>query len=330
MSVNIQNKKIAIIGAGISGLILANRLSKVADVSVFEKSRGIGGRMTTRRAGDHHFDHGAQFFTAKSDVFKEFCEEVEQQGIIESWNPNYALIKGEEVILKGKLSDEKKHFVAKPQMNSLCKYLARNLNVKLNQKIESVQLHDKKWLLKCGDEEFGDFDYLILAIPSHQAVDLVPESFKYFDLISKVKMLGCFSLMIGLKEKPELEFEAASLRESIISWVSLNSSKPERPNEVALLVNSSNQWAETVIEDDLEQVKDQMMCQLAKIINIEPGNITYNSIHRWKYANADFREGEQSLFDEKLGLGICGDWLISGKVESAFLSGLDLSKKLLG
>lgn len=328
MSVNIKNKKIAIIGAGISGLILAQKLSKLADVRVFDKSRGIGGRMATRRAEGYHFDHGAQFFTAKSDGFKAFCTDMEQKGMIESWNPEYAEIMGEKICLKGQLSTTEKHFVAKPQMNSLCKYLAQDLQVNLNQRVEKLHRDNDKWVLKCGDEEFDGFDYVMLTIPSHQAVDLLPENFHYFDLVSHVKMSGCFSLMLGLKEKPNMAFEAAFVSDSILSWIAFNHSKPERPNEHALLVNANNQWAETVMEDDLDHVKKQMMQQLSNIITLDISNINYETIHRWRYANADSREGEKSLFDPALGLGICGDWLISGRVESAFLSAIDLSNKL--
>lgn len=77
MSSKIQNKKIAIIGAGVSGLIVAN------EVTIFDKSRGIGGRMATRRVDNYHFDHGAQFFTAKSEEFKELCQKAKNDGIIE-------------------------------------------------------------------------------------------------------------------------------------------------------------------------------------------------------------------------------------------------------
>ena len=58
-------KKIAIIGAGISGLTLAHQLKAHADIVVFEKARGVGGRMSTRYGDQFEFDHAAQFFTAR-------------------------------------------------------------------------------------------------------------------------------------------------------------------------------------------------------------------------------------------------------------------------
>ena len=44
--------RIAIVGAGLSGLVVARRLGDIADVTVFEKARAPGGRIATRYAGD--------------------------------------------------------------------------------------------------------------------------------------------------------------------------------------------------------------------------------------------------------------------------------------
>lgn len=67
----IKKQNIAIIGAGIAGLSLANMLNDVVNIEVFEKSRGYGGRVATRHNEDFMFDHGAQFFTAKNEKFKK-------------------------------------------------------------------------------------------------------------------------------------------------------------------------------------------------------------------------------------------------------------------
>jgi predicted NAD/FAD-dependent oxidoreductase len=69
-----ERRKIAVVGAGIAGLALARSLHDIADVTVFEKSRGVGGRMATRRAGAVGFDHGAQYFTVRDDAFRRMLE----------------------------------------------------------------------------------------------------------------------------------------------------------------------------------------------------------------------------------------------------------------
>ena len=52
---------IAVVGAGIAGLACATTLQQAGvQVSVFDKSRGAGGRMSTRRTDSWQCDHGAQ------------------------------------------------------------------------------------------------------------------------------------------------------------------------------------------------------------------------------------------------------------------------------
>jgi predicted NAD/FAD-dependent oxidoreductase len=125
-----------------------------------------------------------------------------------------------------------------------------------------------------------------------------------------------------------MDFDAAWVKKSILSWISANSSKPGRPEGFSLLINSSNGWADENIEEDLDLVKEKMIDALQKIINFRPNQIEYQNVHRWRYANASLREGQKSLFDANMNLGICGDWLISGRVENAFLSAVDLCKNI--
>ena len=80
---------IAIIGAGLAGLTAANILKNNANITLFEKSRGVGGRIATRRSEPYFFDHGAQFFKARSAEFKDFINPMIKQGIIQTWNARF-------------------------------------------------------------------------------------------------------------------------------------------------------------------------------------------------------------------------------------------------
>jgi len=78
--------RIAIIGAGVSGLCAARKLKDAGlSVSLFDKSRGAGGRLSTRYAGEHEFDHGAQYFTIKDPKFKEIVDAAHQAGAVGRW-----------------------------------------------------------------------------------------------------------------------------------------------------------------------------------------------------------------------------------------------------
>lgn len=326
--------KIAIIGAGISGLIAAKELSKIAQVTIFDKSRGIGGRMATRRFNqdnyNFHFDHGAQFFTAKTAEFKEFCSKAKEDGIIDVWQARFAEITNYQITRTWLFDDHHPHYVAKPQMNNLCKYLAQDLEIILNTQITQINFKEQRWHLKDNNNQiFTDFDYLILAIPSHQALNLIPSDFVDYNRIKNSKMLGCFALMLGFQEKLNLEFDAALVKDSKISWISHNSSKPDRPNDFTLLINTSNSWSENHMEDDIEFIQEQLISELQKIINFQQDNLIYQNTHRWRYANIGVQDGPKFLFDANYNLGLCGDWLLAGRVECAFLSGLQLSRDVI-
>ena len=66
--------KVAIMGSGISALAAAHFLRDWVEVVLFEKSRGVGGRMSMRRVDLYIFDHGAQYCPArKSRLNTLFC-----------------------------------------------------------------------------------------------------------------------------------------------------------------------------------------------------------------------------------------------------------------
>jgi protoporphyrinogen/coproporphyrinogen III oxidase len=72
-----KKKKIAVIGAGISGLTCAYELQKAGhDVEVFEKDSLVGGRMSTRTKEDLPFDIGADHLGGVYRSIESYCKEL--------------------------------------------------------------------------------------------------------------------------------------------------------------------------------------------------------------------------------------------------------------
>ena len=322
-------KNIAIIGAGLSGLSLAHLLKNEANITIFEKSRGAGGRISTRYAGEFQFDHGAQYFTVKSEAFREFLGQLFEDKVVESWETKFANMNLAETMQISEWSDDYPHYIGVPKMNGIGKALARDINVKYQIRVDKLECEHGKWnLIDVEQREYGNFDWVISAIPAEQTSQLMPEMFLHKSKISLVKMHPCFALMIGLRQEIELPWQAAIVKNSAISWIAVNSKKQGRPDGFSLLVHSTNSWAEAHVNDALGPVKSYLLGELEKIINHDFSDAVHIDVHRWLYANSDKQEQPLVLIDDNNQLAACGDWCVHGRVEGAFLSAYNIAEQL--
>jgi len=327
------NKKqdIAIIGAGISGLSLANMLKDIANVKIFEKSKGFGGRIATHYSEDFEFDHGAQFFTIKTDKFKKFMQPLINKGIVDVWNAKFVEIDGNNITYKKEWNLNYPHYVGVPKMNEICKYLANNLQVALELEVKKIEKSDKdKWrLFNSNSISLGDFDWVISSAPVFQTQILLPKEFIYHNYLKSIKMLGCYALMLGFENRLNIEWDAALVKNSNISWISNNSSKPGRNRLNSIVALASNKWADKNMEAEIEGIKREMLKALLPIIRYKDDELIKCKIHRWRYANIGKNTKYKYLLDTSHKLAAIGDWCIQGLIESAFLSANALYSKFI-
>src|SRR5678809_1601466 len=117
--------RIAVIGAGMAGLTCANELARAdAKVTVFERSRGLGGRLATRRQGNLAFDHGAQFITARSRPFLRYAEVAARAGALAAWQPR---VMEDDRTWEAPIGD---WWVGTPGMSALVRPLTRNVEIR--------------------------------------------------------------------------------------------------------------------------------------------------------------------------------------------------------
>ena len=320
--------KIAIIGAGLAGLTIASKLNNYTDISIFDKSRGAGGRICTRYAEPYVFDHGAQFFIARSNKFKKFLEPMIEAGVIQSWNAKFVEIKKDKIISKRQWNNNNPHYVGSPTMSSIGKYLSQDLNIQLNSEVSINRSKDQWQIVDKEGNDQGVFDWVISTAPVSQSVILLPVDFKFHESLLSRKMMGCFSLMIGFDDSIDLAWEAALVAGADISWISVNSSKPGRNGNFTLLVHSTNLWAEENINEEKDAVIEYLMNETSKIIGKKVYDANHIDLHRWKYANIKKQDVGPPFIDKKNKIAACGDWCIKGRIESAFLSGFDLANEM--
>jgi hypothetical protein len=142
-------------------------------------------------------------------------------------------------------------------------------------------------------------------------------------------MLPCFALMLELKQSPELEFDAALVRESNISWMSNNQSKPDRTYP-SMVIHAANQWAAQQVAEDksLDEVKQTMLATVIQLTGIKPDLISHSDIKYWAYANVDKQHTNGYFVDTDNAIAACGDWCIQGRIEAAFTSANKLAQHL--
>ncbi len=322
-------KNIAVIGAGLSGISLTLMLQNNFNVKVFGKSRGIGGRMSTRRAPPFTFDHGAQYFKVTNLDFKTFLKPLITNNIIQPWVCRYSEFNGKNMLIKKLWNYESNNYVGVPNMNSIVKYLARDCDVKLKTKVQKIKKNKKKWQIYDEDENFlGEYDWVIFTAPVEQTCLLISKNLSFFSILKSIKMNSCFSIMIGMEKPLMLDFDVAQIKNADIAWLAVNSSKPGRRNDFSLVINSSYDWAINHINTPNIEVLKHLLNVASDIFNKNLSNAKYKFLHKWRYVESIKFPKENYFIDANEKVAACGDWCVNSRVEGAFISSKNLADKL--
>ncbi len=325
---------IAIVGAGLSGLTIANRIGDYANVTVFEKARGVGGRMSIRYAEPFYFDHGTQFFTARDNSFKQFLAPHIASGLVQEWQGKVVTLE------KGKKMTDRMwfepHYVATPGMNNLCKKLTENIKINLNCEIAPLYNRSSNgWELFDNNENaLGYYHWVISTAPPMQTSRLFNKFLPQNSHLQQCKFLACYSLMFGFHKKWTHSWVAAKILNSPLEWIAVNSTKPERnPDLTTLVVHSNNLWTEAHIDDDIEKTEFFLRSELEQIVPFDTRNPAYYSSHRWRYAILDklndYKTKNDPFCDNDLQLASAGDWCSRSRIEDVWLKSYELADKVL-
>lgn len=327
-------KNIAIIGAGLSGLMLAERLSQRAVAcTVFEKSRGSGGRMTTRRKPWGHIDLGAQYFTARSPAFKAQVDSWEKAGFVRPWNftpykvtKNGLLMSPDDVIPSPKtgISASTARYVATPDMSSLAHSLACTKRVFLQTPIQKVIWHNPGWSLLSEDgQHYEDFDALVLALPAEQGKTLLAEFSVIHEAIPELVHSPCWALALATKGTVDPAIQGI-FGDDMISWVSRQSAKPERKimgsYDDLWVLHFSPAWSSDHGRDQADCIPAIGKAWLQSILAGELA-VVHSDTHYWRYANIQENISTSAFYlDRDKNLAVIGAWCCGGKIEGAFES----------
>jgi len=306
--------KIAIIGAGMAGLSAANRLREAgADCTVFEKSRGLGGRMATRRVGSLQFDHGAQYFTARGVRLQSRLARWQAEGCVAEWLP-------------GK-------WVGTPGMTAPARSLAKELRVIRECRVTGLAGGPGHWRLVSDTAPASvvaqeSFDAVIMAIPAPQIDPLAASARIRFADLERVRYAPCLTLMLAFDQPTELHEPSFSPIHGPVAWIARNDSKPGRDHAPeTIVVHATPAWSEAHLNDSAETAADALLTSVRpQIGDAEP---VFRMVHRWLYARVEQAAGIPFLWDPARQVGACGDWAGGPRVECAFDSGEALAAAII-
>jgi renalase len=345
---------IAIVGAGMAGIACARTLVQAGhQVMVFEKSKGLGGRMSTRSTPFGSFDHGAQYFTVRDARFAKALENASR--MVKPWSANSVRVLDDtgRVVSAG-LPAREPHFVATPGMNELVRYWAQPLvqsgSVTLQNQVSLIErdaLHPGLWQLRTlgvQDERhvYAGFDAVLLAVPHVQTRDLLSNMklseqqgravvANFLKKTDGVQVAPCWTAMLAFPQalQPTMshlgpQWNAARSTHHRIAWLARESSKPGRAAIERWTVQASAEWSKEHLEDDAPRVLAKLQRAFAELTGIraEPAHA---EVHRWRYAKTEQSMGTSHLWSADQAIGLCGDWCLGHRVENAFVSGLELA-----
>ena len=336
---------IAIVGAGSSGLAAAHVLQDAGHtVTIFEQSREVGGRAATCKREGFTYDHGAQYIKGGSPVSTALItERYYMDDLIDIPKPVW-IFNGQGQIQEG---DPQQN--AEPKWNyrsglaTLAKRMAEGLDVRLETSIGSIQQTTRGWqLFGTSGQGIGDYERLLITIPTIEAVDLIGASEMASDLrnsivsqLSKARYNPLISVMLGYKLRPQLRPYYALVntdKAHPISWLAWEHEKcVERVPEHAglLIAQMAPQYSLDNWERPDQEVITDVAKQVAALLNEALSEPVFTDIQRWPYA-LPVEKADANILNAltmPVGLAFCGDGFVGGRVHLALEHGIEVGRQ---
>ncbi len=313
---------IAIVGAGIAGLACARVLADAGHrVTVYEKSRGVGGRMSTRRTALWQADHGAPYFTAQHPAFVAEVARWVASGAAAPWEARVASIGslGPRALLAPAL-----RYVGVPGMSAPARRLSAGIRTRCETTIVELIRDGDCWRATSAEHGVLDahHDAVIVAVPAPQAVPLLRHAEPGLAVIAqRSEMRATWMVMAQCRGLPDVGFDAAFVNAGPLGWIANDTSKPGRAGIDTWVLHATPDWSHAHLEARAEWVTDALLAAFRDITGAGAESAT---AHRWRYAEpaaATASTHGRFAWRTTAGVGLCGDWLGGGKVEGAWLSG---------
>ena len=176
-------KKLALIGAGVAGLSAARLLADTSiDITILDKSRGVGGRAASRSRHGARYDYGANYIKCSSPEMEAIlCEQLPGDELV-NIEPGISVFDQYGVITAGDPAQNRvKRWTYSSGISSIAKHLRDDANLQVEQetRILSLNQHSQGWQLVAetpNPKLYQFFDAVLLTTPAPQSIDILRDS----------------------------------------------------------------------------------------------------------------------------------------------------------
>lgn len=272
-------KRIAIIGAGVTGLAAARALVAAGfAVTLFDKGRRPGGRMASRDGAAGSFDHGVQFVRATAAEADAIGD-----GTLLHWPA---------IAAKGAAGG----WIASPTFNHLAQHWARGLDVQCGRTVNAISRRERGWQLGFADSAAAvDCDALLLTLPTPQAIPLLAAAGVDTGPLTAVRYAPNWTLMWTPADPlPDGFTHHAGTADDPLAWIAREDLKPGRAGPPRLTVQASAAWSIEHLELAADDAAARLIALTAQHLGITDVSL-HATAHRWRYAFASTPIGEPTL-----------------------------------
>ncbi len=260
-----------VVGAGVAGLVIANRLLNAGyDVVVLEKSRGFGGRLATRRIGNLRFDHGAQFLKANEPREIPFATDQWIRWADKSGAQYWASPQG---------------------MTNFAKNLAVNLDVRLEHLVTKIEILRTGYRLLADCHSPSEAERVYLSCPLPQSLKLLKNSHIAYDpCLDQIKYAKALIGLVGFEDAvPAIKLDAIQLNPTPdIAMVTDQKSK-QVSNEPAWTFTMASNWSEIYFDSSEQEQKFAMLRAIDRWLSVINKDVQFNGqilqIKKWRYSH---------------------------------------------
>jgi renalase len=259
--------EIAVIGAGLTGLVAARRLdARGHKVVVWEKSRGVGGRTATRRSPEGlQFDHGAPV--------------LDDGGGPLAGIPGLA---GHDLVLP----DGPRHdAVGEGANNAPAKALAKGLHLRASSHVTTIAPHGERWRLRDpAGALLTTADAVVVTAPAPQAADLLEGPAPELAAAARtVAFTSCWTAMVAWDEPLELPFTATHASHGL-EWAVSEAPKPGRAAGERWVLQGDAALSAEHLEAEPEEAVALLLDRFAWLVGEELPAPAHATAHRWRWS----------------------------------------------